>query len=65
MSFNSDMNKQAQEGIFSRKLNKSSHTKIFFNNAPVVCENWQKHLGMYLHEILNFSTILKGKYPTK
>ena len=29
-SFNSDLNKQAQEVIFSRKLNKSSHSKIFF-----------------------------------
>ena len=39
MSFNPDLNKQAQEVIFSRKLNKSSHPKIFFNNAPVVCAN--------------------------
>ena len=37
MSFNFDLNKQAQEVIFSRKLNKSSHLNIFFNNAPVFC----------------------------
>ena len=36
MSFNPDLNKQAQEVVFSRKLNKSSHPKMFFNNAPVV-----------------------------
>ena len=46
MLFNSDLNKQAQV-IFSRKLNKSFHPKIYFNNAPVFCANWQKHLGMY------------------
>ena len=46
MSFNYDLNKQDQEVVFSRKLNKSSHPKIFFNNAPVVCVSWQKHLGI-------------------
>ena len=43
MSFNPDLNKQAQRVIFSWKLNKSSHPKIFFNNAPVFCANWPKH----------------------
>ena len=45
MSFTPDLNKKAQEVIFSRKINKSSHQKIFFNNAPAVYTNWQKHLG--------------------
>ena len=61
MSFNPDLNKQAQEVIFSRKLNKSSHPKIFFNNAPVVCANWPKHLGIFLEESVNFSHHIKGK----
>ena len=61
MSFNYDLNKQDQEVVFSRKLNKSSHPKIFFNNAPVVCVSWQKHLGMFLEEILNFSYHIKEK----
>ena len=39
ISFNPDLNKQAQEVIFSWKLNKSSHPKIFFINAPVPCAN--------------------------
>ena len=43
MSFNPDLNKQAQEVIFSWKLNKPSHPKIFFNNAPVFCANWPKY----------------------
>ena len=37
MSFSTDLNKQAQEVVFSKKLTKSSHPKIFFNNAPVAC----------------------------
>ena len=37
MSFNTDLNKQAQETIFSKKLNKSSHPKIFFNDN--YCQN--------------------------
>ena len=31
-SFNSDPNKQAQEVIFSRKLNRSTHPPLVFNN---------------------------------
>ena len=39
MSCSPDLNNQAQEMIFSRKLKKSSHPKMFFNNAPVFCAN--------------------------
>ena len=35
--------------------------KNLFNNAPVVCSNWQKHLGMFLNESLNFSYHIKEK----
>ena len=59
MSCNPDLNKQAQEVIFSRKLNKSSHPKIFFNNAPVFCANWQNVIGMYLDETLIFNLRIK------
>ena len=55
MSFNPDLNKQAQVVAFSRKLTISSHPKIFFNNPLVVCASWQKHLGMFLDDSLNFS----------
>ena len=61
MSFNPYLRKQAQEVVFSRKVNKSSHPKIFFNNAPVVCASWQKHLGMFLGKSLNFSYHIKEK----
>ena len=43
MSFNPDLSKQAQEVIFSGKLNKPSHPQIIFNSAPIVCTDWQKH----------------------
>ena len=36
MPFNPNLNKQAQDVIFSRKLNKPSHPKIVFNSAPIV-----------------------------
>ena len=55
MSFNPDLNKQAQEVIFSRKMTKSSHPQIFFNNVPVSRTNFQKHLGTYLDEKLTFN----------
>ena len=59
MSFNPDLNKQAEEVIFSRKLNKPSHPRIVFNSAPVVCTDCQKHLGMYLNKALNFNLHIK------
>ena len=46
MTFNPD-SKHAQESIFSRKI--------------VVCANYQKHLGIFLNENLNFSYHIKGK----
>ena len=46
MTFNPD-SKHAQEVIISRKI--------------VVCANWQKHLGMFLSESLNFSYHIKDK----
>ena len=61
MSFNLDLNKQAQEVIFSRKTAKSSHPLIYFNNTPVSCVSFQKHLGIYLDEKLNFSYNIKEK----
>ena len=47
--------------MFSRKLNKTSYTKIVFNSVPTVCVDWQKHLGMYLDMVLNFKRCIKEK----
>ena len=46
---------------FSRKLNELNHPKIYFNNAPVFCANWQKLLEMYLGGSLNSSYHIKEK----
>ena len=54
MSFNTDISKQAQEVIFSRKAVKASHPAVFFNDIPVARCSTHKHLGMYLDEKLNF-----------
>ena len=61
MSFDPDLNKQAQEVIFSRKMTKSSHPQVFFNNIPVSCV---RHLGIYLEEKLNFNHQIKEKKMT-
>ena len=62
MPFNSDLNKQAQEVIFSRKLKKPLLKKpIVFNNAPVAYADWQKHLRMCLDKTLNCNVHIKEK----
>ena len=61
MTFNPDQNKQAQEVIFSREIIKSSHPQISFNNMLAFCVNFQKHLGIYLDEKLNFNYYIKEK----
>ena len=61
MSFNPDLNKQVQELTFSRKITKSSHPQISFNNVPVSRAIFQKHLGIYLDEKLIFNHHIKEK----
>ena len=61
MSFNPEQNKQAQDVILSRKITKSSHAQIISNNMPGFCVNFQKHLGIYLDEKLNFNYKIKEK----
>ena len=55
MSFNLDPNEQAQEVIFSRKIKKTSHSPLKFNNDFVSKYiQFQKYLGIYLDNQLNF-----------
>ena len=54
MSFNPDITKQAQEIIFSRKKNDTSHPSLYFNNARVQPKSVQKHVGLFLDEKLLF-----------
>ena len=61
MSFNPDPNKQAQEVIFSRKLNKPNHPSLNFDNTVVIQSTNHKHLGMILDTNLDFEEHLKNK----
>ena len=54
MSFNPDPSKQAQEVIFSRKINKPIHPQLFFNENIINSIPHQKHLGIILDQKLNF-----------
>ena len=48
MNFNPDHSKQAQEVIFSRKLQKTNQNQVNFNRNPVKQVPSQKHFGMCL-----------------
>ena len=61
MSFNPDPLKQAQEVIFSKKINKTNHPDITFNNQIVCATSSQKHLGMILDVKLDFKSHVKEK----
>ena len=61
MSFNSDVSKQVQEVIFSRKKNIKNHPFVSFNNLPINRKSTQKHLVLLLDEKLNFSEHINEK----
>ena len=50
----------AQEVIFSRKINKIDHPLLYFNENLVKSSSTQKHLGMILDTKLDFSLHLKN-----
>ena len=55
----SSPNKQVQEVLFSRKIQKSSQSSLTFNN--IVSQSiTQKHLGMFLDTKLDFQEHLKS-----
>ena len=60
MQFNPD--KQAScPGYFFSKGKKPIHPPLFFNGAPVVLKDEQKHLGMVLDSALNFRSHVREK----
>ena len=61
MNFKPDPNKEAQEVIFSRKLNKPNHPSLIFNNTVVIQSTNHKHLGMILDTKLDFQEHHKDK----
>ena len=62
MIFNPDSSKQAQEDIFSRKLQKSVYPPLHFNNIAVTQSTSQKHLGRLLDVKPDFQEHLKNIY---
>ena len=60
MNFNPDPSKQAQEVIFSRKLQKTNHNQVYFNHNSVKQVPSQKHFGIYLDTKLNFQEHLNN-----
>ena len=47
MRFNPDPKKQAQQVIFSRKINKIDHPLLYFNQNLVKSSSTHKHLEWY------------------
>ena len=60
MTFSPDPSRQTQEVIFSRKIQKTCHLPIYFNNKSVKQVPSQKHLGMILDTKLSFEEYLKN-----
>ena len=60
MNFNPDPSKQAQEIIFSRKVQENFHPPLYFNNIKVEQTALQKHLGIFLDPKLDFKEHLKN-----
>ena len=54
-----DPNKQAQEVIFSRKINKMNHPSLLFNQNLVKSSSSERHLGMVLKTRLDNNLPLK------
>ena len=60
MTFSPDPNKQAQEVIFSRKTKKTLSPPVNFNNNSVHQIQFQKHMGVYLGDKLDFREHLQN-----
>ena len=61
MSFNPDRTKQAQEIIFSRKKNATTHPPLFFNNSEIKLSSNQKHVGFTLDSKLSLNEHINDK----
>ena len=60
MKLNPDPNQQAQEVIFSRKINKIDHPPLYFNQNLVKSLSTHKHLRTVLDTRLDFNLYLKN-----
>ena len=62
MTFNTHPFKQAQEVLFSRKIERQKYPCLYFNNNPANQTPLKKHLGTYIDPKLDFLEHLK-KHP--
>ena len=60
MSLNHDIKKQAQEIIFSCKLQRSNHPSLTFKGTSITQSEIQKHLGLLLDSKLDFKEHIKN-----
>ena len=58
-NFNPDITKQAQEIVFSRKKNDTSHPSLYFNDARIQRPSVHLHLTLFLDEKYRFWNVLK------
>ena len=61
MSFNSDRTKQAQEILFSRKKNATTHPPLFFIDFGTKLSSNRKPLGLTLDSKLSFNEHINDK----
>ena len=61
ISFNPDASKQAQEVIFSKKVNKLSQSFVLFINIHVQNTSTQRYLGVDLDKRRNFNPHIREK----
>ena len=60
MIINPDLSKQAQEVIFTEKIEKLFHPTLLFNNIPLSNSLFLKHLALTLGVKINFSKHIKN-----
>ena len=61
MSFNRDRNKQPQEVILSRRIRKSFHPSLYFNDQLIERSVGHKHLGLTPDEKLSLTNCINDK----
>ena len=61
MSFNPNRTTEAQEIIFSRKKNATTHPPLFFSNSEIKLSSNQKHLGLTLDIKLSLNEHIDDK----
>ena len=61
MDFDPNPNKEAQEVIFSRKINKINHSLLLSNQNLLKLSSTQKHLGMVLDTKLEKKNVQKAR----